>query len=193
MYKITPIITINWITIKIICFNSFFIRRIINKIYICNNFYFIKYKFINYITDWIIIIKNRTLFKIGSRYNFIGVFIIIYIEKWEPECREEEERIKLYDSDGKYLDYFSTESIYETSLTKGISPEDYYLEICSDISNLSSVEELADYLYLAYEIITKDTLDIALILIDQNVDDDSPLEENEWVNHIGDYWILIAE
>lgn len=120
-------------------------------------------------------------------------FGTIYIEKWEPECREEEERIKLYDSDGKYLDYFSTESIYETGLTKGIGPEDYYLEICSDIGNLSSVEELADYLCLGYEIITKDTLDIALILIDQNVDDDSPLEENEWVNHIGEYWILIAE
>lgn len=120
-------------------------------------------------------------------------FGIVYIEKWEPECREEEDRVKLYDSNGNYLDYFSTESFYETGLSMGIGPEDYYELICSEIGELSSVHEFMDYLGLNYEVISKNPQDITNVLVGQNVDDDSPLEENEWVNHIGDYWILIAE
>lgn len=116
---------------------------------------------------------------------------ILYIER--PGEQEEEERIKIYDSDGKYLDYFSVESIEETAITNEISFEEQYEEFIRMIAKCETSEEILDQLGINYYILETDKAEFVKKLIDYNIDDDSDIDDNEYVNIIGNTYILIAE
>lgn len=115
-------------------------------------------------------------------------FGTIYIE--ELNNREEEERVKLYDSDMNYLDYLPIE--YDIDETE----QELYDGYLSMLDTFETVEELMDWLVCNYEFIgTKDEM---IKYLHEELDWDLPSEEynpldNEWINKIGDTYLLIEE
>lgn len=108
----------------------------------------------------------------------------IYME-WYGE-QEEEDRIKVFDSDQEYLDYFSVESLDETrSMYKGLSIQDI-LDVYADLmAEKESVEAFLDYLGVNW---------LALYPNETALYKAEGLEaSNEWVNHIGKYYVLVDE
>lgn len=119
--------------------------------------------------------------------NYLGDF---YIE--ELENREEQDRVKLYDSDYKYLDYLPLERYDDTDST---FEEQYnnYLEI---LGRFDTVEGLMEWLVCETEFIGNKYQMLDYLVSRLNWDDLSedynPLD-NEWVNRIGDVYVLVSE
>lgn len=121
--------------------------------------------------------------KVDTKY---GSF---YIENWEG--REEEDRVKLYDSLGRYLDYFSVESIEET--WNG-SWSAFAGEIMRGALKFTKVEEFLDYLGIGALIISTDWKDLLDELgLNKETSTKEDVLKNEWVNVIGNNYILVCE
>ena len=125
-------------------------------------------------------------------------FGTIYIEEWEfdhhkPWQREEKDKVKIFDSNERYLDYFSADSIEENAGYDNITPQELLDKYASDFANIETIEEFLDELGIEYDLITKDRVEVVNYLLDFNVDDDIDIEENKWVNKIGDYYIVVSE
>ena len=116
---------------------------------------------------------------------------LLYIEKIGEQ--EESERIKVYDSNGRYLDYFSVESIAETANADNITPEEEYEKYISQLSKCETAKEVVDILGINTEIIETDKTEFTKKLADFVIDDDYNIDDNECINVIGEYYILIKE
>lgn len=119
--------------------------------------------------------------------NYLGNF---YIE--ELENREEKDRVKLYDSDENYIDYLPLERYDDTDPTE---EEQYnnYLEI---LGRFDTVKGLMEWLVCETEFIGNKYQMLDYLVNRLNWDDISedynPLD-NEWVNRIGDIYVLVSE
>ena len=120
---------------------------------------------------------------------YLGNF---YIE--ELENREEQDRVKLFDSDENYLDYLPLE-VYDES---DPSLEEQYTEYIKMLESFKTVKDLMDWLYICYtfigskeEVVTKwnEIYDYC----NWKMNNDKDIEDNEWINRIGDVYILITE
>lgn len=119
--------------------------------------------------------------KINNK-NINGKF---YIENFDE--REEKDRIKIYDSDENYLDYLP--------LKEDDTPiEEQYNHYVEMLESFETVEELLNWLVCDCEFIGNKSEAIKYILTEWNLPDDEcdPLD-SEWVNRIGDTYIIIAE
>lgn len=119
--------------------------------------------------------------KINNK-NINGKF---YIENFDE--REEKDRVKIYDSDENYLDYLP--------LKEDDTPiEEQYNNYIEMLENFKTVEELLNWLVCDCEFIGNKSEAIKYILTEWNLPDDEcdPLD-SEWVNRIGDTYIIIAE
>lgn len=125
--------------------------------------------------------------KINNKY--LGNF---YIEEFEN--REEQDRVKLFDSDENYLDYLPLEIYDDTDPTF----EEQYTEYIKMLESFKTVKDLMDWLYICYtfigskeEVVTKwnEIYDYC----NWKMNNDKDIEDNEWINRIGDVYILITE
>lgn len=113
-----------------------------------------------------------------------------YIEK--IGFQEEKERIKIYDSKQRYMDYFDMEDVEDVAEINCMSPEEYMADTIHRMKNLKSVEELMEYLCVSWECMSDDWKDIANYLSPENPEKtEKDLWENEWINVIGDYYIVV--
>ena len=119
--------------------------------------------------------------------NYLGTF---YIE--ELENREEQDRVKLYDSDEKYLDYLPLERYDDTDPTE----EEQYQGYIEMLESFKTVPDLMEWLVSSWEFIGDKDQTIKYLHEELNWDlpseDYNPLD-NEWVNRIGDIYIVISE
>ena len=119
--------------------------------------------------------------------NYLGNF---YIE--ELENREEQDRVKLYDSDEKYLDYLPLERYDDTDPTE----EEQYQGYIEMLESFKTVPDLMEWLVSSWEFIGDKDQTIKYLHEELNWDlpseDYNPLD-NEWVNRIGDIYIVISE
>lgn len=119
--------------------------------------------------------------KINNK-NINGNF---FIENFDE--REEQDRVKIYDSDENYLDYLP--------LKEDDTPiEEQYNNYIEMLENFKTVEELLNWLVCDYEFIGNKSEAIKYVLTEWNLPDDEcdPLDD-EWVNRIGDIYIIITE
>lgn len=121
--------------------------------------------------------------KINNK-NINGNF---FIENFDE--REEKDRVKIYDSDENYLDYLPIEED-DTPI------EEQYNHYVEMLESFKTIEELLDWLVCDYEFVgDKEEMinylhdELNWELPNENYD---PLQ-NEWINRIGDIYILIAE
>ena len=123
--------------------------------------------------------------KINNKY--LGNF---YIE--ELENREEQDRVKLYDSDENYLDYLPLERYDDTDPTE----EEQYQGYIEMLESFKTVPDLMEWLVSSWEFIGDKDQTIKYLHEELNWDlpseDYNPLD-NEWVNRIGDVYIIISE
>ena len=121
--------------------------------------------------------------KINNKY--LGNF---YIE--ELENREEQDRVKLFDSDENYLDYLPLERYDDTDPTL----EEQYDEYVKMLEGFETVPDLMDWLVCDCDFIGNKSETIKYILTEWNLPDEEcdPLD-NEWVNRIGDVYIIVSE
>ena len=123
--------------------------------------------------------------KINNKY--LGNF---YIE--ELENREEQDRVKLYDSDEKYLDYLPIERYDDTDPTE----EEQYQGYIEMLESFKTVPDLMEWLVSSWEFIGDKDQTIKYLHEELNWDlpseDYNPLD-NEWVNRIGDIYIVVSE
>ena len=119
--------------------------------------------------------------KINNK-NINGNF---FIENFDE--REEEDRVKIYDSDENYLDYLPIEED-DTPIEKQYNN---YIEM---LENFKTIEEMMDWLVCDCEFIGKKSEAIKYVLTEWNLPDEEtdPLD-NEWVNRIGDTYIVVSE
>lgn len=123
--------------------------------------------------------------KINNKY--LGNF---YIEKLEN--REEQDRVKLYDSDENYLDYLPLERYDDTDPTE----EEQYQGYIEMLESFKTIPDLMEWLVSSWEFIGDKDQTIKYLHEELNWDlpseDYNPLD-NEWVNRIGDIYIVISE
>lgn len=116
--------------------------------------------------------------------NYLGDF---YIE--ELENREEKDRVKLFDSNENYLDYLPLERYDDTDPTFE-EQYDGYVEMLESFKN---VPDLMDWLVCDCDFIGNESEAIKYILTEVMSDNQFDLLDNEWVNRIGDVYIIISE
>lgn len=112
----------------------------------------------------------------------------LYIEDFNK--REEQDRVKLFDSDFNYLDYLPIERCDDTDPTL----EEQYDEYVKILEGFKTVPELMDWLVCDCDFIGNKSEAIKYVLTEWNLPDDesNPLD-SEWVNRIGDVYIIVSE
>lgn len=122
------------------------------------------------------------MLKLINNKNINGNF---FIEDFDE--REEKDRVKIYDSDENYLDYLPLEED-DTPI------EEQYNNYIEMLEQFKTVEELMDWLVCDCDFIGSKSEAIKYILTEWNLPDDEcdPLD-SEWVNRIGDTYIVISE
>lgn len=117
--------------------------------------------------------------------NYLGDF---YIE--ELENREEKDRVKLYDSNENYLDYLPLERYGDTDPTF----EEQYQGYVETLESFETVPDLMDWLVCSCDFIGNKSEATKYVLTEWNLPDDEcdPLD-SEWVNRIGNVYIIISE
>ena len=124
--------------------------------------------------------------KINNK-NINGNFFIENFDK-----REEQDRIKIYDSDKNYLDYLPLDQIdvNDTPI------EEQYNNYVEMLESFKTIEEMMDWLVCDCEFIGNKDRTIEYLHKELNWDLPSenynPLD-NEWVNRIGDTYIVVSE
>ena len=122
--------------------------------------------------------------KINNK-NINGNF---FIENFDE--REEQDRIKIYDSDKNYLDYLPLDQI-DVDDTPIEEQYNNYIEM---LESFKTIEEMMDWLVCDCKFIGKKSEAIKYVLTEWNLPDEEtdPLD-NEWVNRIGDTYIIVSE
>ena len=113
-----------------------------------------------------------------------------YIEEFDK--REERDRVKLFDSDFKYLDYLPLERYDDWDPTFK-EQCDEYIKV---LEQFKTVPELMDWLVCDCDFIG--SKDETIEFLHKELNWELPSEEynplnNEWVNRIGDIYIVISE
>lgn len=136
-------------------------------------------------------------------------FGTIYIEELEydrhcPAKREEEDRIKIFDSNKNYMDYWSMELLYDQSETYEQTLERVYQSIIHRYEQADNLDAICPDIRFS----TNDVVKFALFMkVDEYLDiedqdlitmifhNPDKLEElvikHEWVNKIGNTYLLI--
>ena len=124
------------------------------------------------------------MLKLINNKNINGNF---FIENFDE--REERDRVKIYDSNENYLDYLP--------LGEDETPiEEQYTNYIEMLEQFTTIEELMDWLVCDAEFIGNKEEMINYLHDELNwelpSEDYDPLQ-NEWINRIGDVYILISE
>ena len=127
------------------------------------------------------------MLKLINNKNINGNF---FIENFDE--REEEDRVKIYDSDENYLDYLPLDQIDvdDTPI------EEQYNNYVEMLESFKTIEEMMDWLVCDREFIGNK--DQTMEYLHKELNWDLPSEnydplKNEWINRIGNVYILISE
>lgn len=128
-------------------------------------------------------------------------FGTIYIEEWgfdrhKPWQREEEDRVKIFDTNENYLDYLSAELVEENAEYENITPQELLDNHANKLASAPTIEDLLDMLDIEFEFVgtKEETITYLHDVLNWNLpnEDYNPLD-NEWINKIGDYYIVVCE
>lgn len=140
-------------------------------------------------------------------------FGVIYIEDLEydhhrPAMREEEDRIKIFDSDKRYMDYWDMDMLYGEVEVTGKTLEEVYQEIISRYEEANNLDAICPDIRFQTTDLEKFVLfaevDGYLEVRESHIIDAmfNPngketllgyIKDHELVNRIGDFYLLIEE
>lgn len=111
-----------------------------------------------------------------------------YIEEFES--REEQDRVKVFDSDKNYLDYLPLERYVKTDPTY----EEQYNSYTKMLEKFDDVSSLLNWLGCDSEFIGSKQDAIKYLSTEWQLDSkNEDLLNSEWVNRIGDVYIIVCE
>lgn len=121
--------------------------------------------------------------------NYLGNF---YVEEFDN--REEQDRVKIFDSDFKYLDYLPLERCDDTDPTF----EEQYNGYVEMLESFKTVPDLMDWLVCDCDFIGSKSeainyKEVDYVLSKWNLTDEEELLNDEWVNRIGNVYIFVSE
>lgn len=129
--------------------------------------------------------QNSNLITINNEK--VGVF---YIEPYDEALREEPDRIKVYDSDGKYFSYVYDGDIIPLSLQT-------YIHLITLLETASNIVDVIDIVGETGDefVGPKEAM---LEYLHENLNWDLPREDynpldNEYINRFGDIYILLYD
>ena len=139
-------------------------------------------------------------------------FGTIYIETLEydrhcPAMREEEDRIKIFDSREEYMDYWAMEILVDRVETENKTLEEVYQEIIQHYEEMDNLDAICPDIRFTSDDIVKFALfmkvDGHLDIPDRHLIDmifnndlnglDKLVLKNAWVNKVGNHYLLIEE
>ena len=112
---------------------------------------------------------------------------------------------RIYDSKGRYMDYYEIETLEELAGNDGLTVQEQIDKICDDISKASSLLDLLDnQLSLCYSLYEeKDITELLKKITEESEKENfrdmsimqkkAKLEENEWVNIVGKFFIFVYD
>lgn len=121
-------------------------------------------------------------------------FGILYIEYFKN--REEKDRIKIFDSEKRYLDYFCIEYLEEHAKMNNLTKNQQLNKYIDGLKQCSGVKNGLCYLGVSYQEVSSDWTAIANLLEEitgYEYKTEKQLMSNEWVNKIGKHYILVCE
>lgn len=113
--------------------------------------------------------KQIVLNPVQTKFGIISIETLM-------NTRSEEDRIKIYDSDDRYLDYFSLEGLFDAAAEMETTVEEEYATRLKAFREEDNFETLVSLL-------TTNCIGITTI----------PQEENDYINRIGNLYILMKE
>lgn len=96
-------------------------------------------------------------------------------------------KIRLYDSNGRYLDYWEPEIIVGHAEDANCNPVTWWCNTLNSLESVDNIHWLLHYLGVAVDFVTTDKQE----LCDHLGDDDAP--NNDMVNIIGEYYIVVRD
>ena len=119
-------------------------------------------------------------------------FGVIYIESLNynnnNSCdRDEEERIKIYDSDHNYLDYYPMYCLYDLAEMNGTTVEDVYVQFLNNFENTDKIENISDEIEWYG---SKENLIKYLTMLGWAEEE---IWDYDYLNRIGDNYLLMFE
>lgn len=133
--------------------------------------------------------KHITLYQIKTNLGFI------YIEPLVG-TREEEDRVKIFDSDTNYIDYIPVESLLTSAAEQSITVEEEYSIRLKAFREAGAIEDLMNLISQNWISIVTNPFDLEERLDIKYVDEKRALHEilnNDYVNKIGQHYILMEE
>jgi len=119
----------------------------------------------------------------------------IYMEQLGEQ--EEKERIKIYDSLQRYLTYIGVYLFEEIAKDSGTTAESILRDWCKNLINYKTIQELIDVLIGSEcELITTNWNEAVNVAFDNPDPKDYfklTIFEADYINKIGDYYIVISE
>lgn len=104
--------------------------------------------------------------------------------------RSEEDRIKIYDSDDRYLDYFSVEELYDSACEMETTIEEEYAARLRAFREEDNFENLVHLLTTDYITVTDNAF---ALMREFNAECIHDLEDNEYINRIGKHYIIMRD
>ena len=139
-------------------------------------------------------------------------FGTIYIEDLEydhhnPAGREEEDRVKTFDSLERYLDYWHIDTLLSFAENESTTLEEEYQKLirwyenanklealCPEIRYATNdVEKMALFMYADYDLDIEASELVAMISTKNRKGIEELVLSNDFINKIGDWYILIEE
>ena len=133
--------------------------------------------------------KSITLHQIKTKFGFI------YIEPLVG-TREEEDRVKIFDSDTNYIDYIPVETLLTSAAEQSITVEEEYSIRLRAFREAEAIEDLMNLISQNWISIVTNPFDLEERLDIKYVDEKRALHEilnNDYVNQIGQHYILMEE
>lgn len=109
-----------------------------------------------------------------------------------PVGDNDDDKIRFFDSNGKYIDYIEAETMREKAEKFGVSFVDAIISYAEEIKNAKTIDELCHLVCDCWEVAVyhESWKSIAHHL---GVTTEDDVKNNELVNTIGDFYILISE
>lgn len=119
-------------------------------------------------------------------------FGVIYIESLNynnnNSCdRDEDERIKIYDSDHRYLDYYPMECLDDLAKLDNVTIADIYVKFLNDFENADKIEKISDEIEWYG---SKENLIKYLTMLGWTEEE---IWDYDYLNRIGDNYLLMFE
>lgn len=133
--------------------------------------------------------KNITLYQIKTNFGFIYVEPLV-------GTREEEDRVKIFDSDTNYIDYISVETLLTFAAEQNITVEEEYSIRLKAFREAEAINDLMDLISQNWISIVDNPFELEDKLDIKYTDEKRALHEilnNDCVNKIGQHYILMEE